>query len=212
MSSRRAVLEGLSTVLEIVIVIATLSLLLLDAPWIMVFSTVAALLYVAIVFVLAWSGAPETSVPRSEQTTALRWSWVLTFLASAGGIYAAIVALDSISNSDTNSVFFAVAGASAVILSWMLLHLGFAGLYEVIASANDRTIFRFPGDESTHGGIVPLNYIYFSFAIGATFSTSDVAICDVRGRRLVLLHSIISFFYNALIVAVAFQVLQTLLK
>lgn len=214
MPRRCTFLEWLTISLEVVIVVATISLLMMDAPWIMVFSTVTALLYVVIVFTLAWSGSrtPETPVPRQGSATTLYWSCALTFLASAGGIYAATVALDSISNPDRNSVFFAVAAASAVILSWLLLHLGFAGLYEAIDSTDESTIFRFPDDENSHGGHASLNYIYFSFVIGTTFATSDVIVCDVRGRRLVLLHSIISFFYNALIVAVAFQVLQTLLK
>ncbi|NLG54322.1 MAG: DUF1345 domain-containing protein, partial [Rhodococcus sp.] len=55
-----------------------------------------------------------------------------------------------------------------------------------------------------------LDYLYFAFTIGTTFATSDVEVREVGVRRIVLLHSIISFFYNALVVAVAFQVLQGL--
>ena len=53
-----------------------------------------------------------------------------------------------------------------------------------------------------------LNYLYLSFTIGVSFSTSDVTVVNHKGRRVMLLHSILSFFYNAIIVAMALQVIQ----
>ena len=44
----------------------------------------------------------------------------------------------------------------------------------------------------------------------ATFATSDVEVRTRRMRLLVATHSVISFFYNAVVVAAAFAVLQRL--
>ncbi len=47
---------------------------------------------------------------------------------------------------------------------------------------------------------------------GTSFATSDVEVVGIRTRRVVLLHSIVGFFSNALVAAVAFQVLQGLVS
>ncbi|MFN8127151.1 MAG: DUF1345 domain-containing protein [Candidatus Nanopelagicales bacterium] len=52
------------------------------------------------------------------------------------------------------------------------------------------------------------DYLYFAFTVGTSFATSGTSVTTVRMRWLVLLHSVVSFFYNALVVAVAIQIIQ----
>ncbi|MBS1497011.1 MAG: DUF1345 domain-containing protein, partial [Bacteroidetes bacterium] len=54
----------------------------------------------------------------------------------------------------------------------------------------------FPGDHDPDY----LDFAYYSFVIGMTFQVSDVTIKTKRLRRLTLLHSIISFIFNTVIV------------
>lgn len=47
------------------------------------------------------------------------------------------------------------------------------------------------------------DFIYFSFTLGMTAQTSDVAILSTGLRRTTVLHSALSFFYNTVLVALA---------
>jgi uncharacterized membrane protein len=54
------------------------------------------------------------------------------------------------------------------------------------------------------------DFLYFSFVIGMTAQVSDVTVRAAGMRRLVLAHSIVSFFYNTVLVALAVNVAVTL--
>ena len=47
------------------------------------------------------------------------------------------------------------------------------------------------------------DFVYFSFVLGMTAQTADVAITTTQMRRVVLTHSIGAFFFNTVILAMA---------
>ncbi len=47
------------------------------------------------------------------------------------------------------------------------------------------------------------DFLYFAFVIGMTAQTSDVAITTTQMRKLNLMHAIVSFFFNTVLVAAA---------
>ena len=98
-----------------------------------------------------------------------------------------------------------IAPALGVILSWVLLHVGFAQMYLVQHFTREEEELRFP--EGTT--ISVLSFLSFSFGLGTSFATGDVELVGIRARRLTLVHAVVGFFYNALVLAVAFQVLQS---
>lgn len=57
----------------------------------------------------------------------------------------------------------------------------------------------FPSREQPDGW----DFLYFSTTVGMTSQTSDTAVSTTQMRRIVLLHSIVSFFFNTVIVAAA---------
>ena len=57
----------------------------------------------------------------------------------------------------------------------------------------------FPGDKPPEGW----DFLYFSTVIGMTAQTADTNISTTHMRRVVLVHSILSFFFNTVIVAAA---------
>ncbi|TIL45769.1 DUF1345 domain-containing protein [Mesorhizobium sp.] len=57
----------------------------------------------------------------------------------------------------------------------------------------------FPGKEQPDGW----DFLYFSTTVGMTSQTSDTAVSTTQMRRIVLLHSIVSFFFNTVIAAAA---------
>ncbi|MFI6316865.1 DUF1345 domain-containing protein [Nonomuraea sp. NPDC050556] len=86
-----------------------------------------------------------------------------------------------------------------ILTSWFLLHVGYARVY-ASRYLMDGAGIRVPGVEQPN----MLDIIYVSLTIGVSFATSDVELTTRKMRRLALAHSVMSFFYNAAIVAFAF--------
>jgi uncharacterized membrane protein len=91
-----------------------------------------------------------------------------------------------------------------ILCSWSFLHVIFAIHYahEFYAEAGDRQSLRFPGDRSPDY----LDFLYFSFTIGAAAQTSDVTVHSRRMRGTVLVHTVLSFLFNTTILALAINV------
>ena len=64
----------------------------------------------------------------------------------------------------------------------------------------------FPGKSPPNGP----DFLYFGATVGMTAQTADVAITSSKMRRAVLMHAIVSFFFNAIIVAAAVNLAVTL--
>jgi uncharacterized membrane protein len=86
-----------------------------------------------------------------------------------------------------------------ILLSWILIHTIFAFHY-----AHE----YYDEDESHAGLIFPggadpnyLDFAYFSFVIGMTSQTSDVAIASQSIRRTATAHGILSFVFNTALLA-----------
>lgn len=103
-----------------------------------------------------------------------------------------------------------------VALSWFLLHttftLRYAHLYYVDTLSKEnlhRGGINFPGgkDEPDY-----FDFAYFSFVIGMTFQVSDVQITSKNIRRVVLLHGLISFIFNTIIVALTINTIANFSK
>lgn len=102
-----------------------------------------------------------------------------------------------------------------IVGSWFLVHTIFA-LHYAHEYYQDHTInndveaggLDFPED------IQPdyWDFLYYSFVIGMTSQVSDVDITSRSLRRLSLLHSILSFFFNTLIVAMSINIIASLVS
>jgi uncharacterized membrane protein len=89
-------------------------------------------------------------------------------------------------------------------LSWVFIHTMFALHYA--HEFYDETAGRgmiFPGDDP-HPDY--LDFVYFSFVIGMTSQVSDVAITSKLIRRTVTAHGIVSFLFNAALLALTVNI------
>lgn len=93
---------------------------------------------------------------------------------------------------------------TGVICSWFLLHTIFTYRYALLYYGDH------PLDPDLHtvGLQIPnelwpdyLDFAYFSFVIGMTFQVSDIEISSRTIRRIALLHGILAFLFNTVIVA-----------
>lgn len=98
-------------------------------------------------------------------------------------------------------------------LSWLLLHSIFTLHYTHLFYGDNRTLkdatiggLNFPGEDTPDY----LDFAYFAFVIGMTFQVSDINITARNIRRLALLHGIISFLFNTIIVALTISIITNL--
>lgn len=92
---------------------------------------------------------------------------------------------------------------ACVPLGWLTLHTVMAWHYahEYYGPRTDGGLV-FPGTKEPE----VWDFLYFSFVVGMTAQVSDVQITDGGLRRLALLHGVVSFFFNTVIVALAVNV------
>jgi uncharacterized membrane protein len=90
--------------------------------------------------------------------------------------------------------------AVTLVLSWGFTHTIFALHYaHEYYEDPKKPRLCFPGD-------LPPDYadfLYYAFVIGMTCQVSDVEVAERELRRLTLVHSILSFFFNTVILALA---------
>ncbi len=104
----------------------------------------------------------------------------------------------------------------SAIFAWWLVHTMFTfkyahlfyGVGERRNGINVHGGLKFP-DENTPDY---LDFCYFSFVLGTTFQVSDVTITERRIRRLALLHGLLSFFFNTVILALSINIISNLIQ
>ena len=88
-----------------------------------------------------------------------------------------------------------------VASSWAVTVLAYAVHYARLDSANDD--LQFPDDHPR----VFADYLYLSVQVQTTFSTSDVSLASTAARRIVTGHTLVSFAFNTVIIAMLITVL-----
>jgi uncharacterized membrane protein len=117
------------------------------------------------------------------------------------------VTLLLISSEETNKALRIISAITGMTFSWLLVHTIFAVRYAHLYYGDHETNenmpaggIDFPNDTAKdHPDFI--DFAYFSFVLGMTFQVSDVQVTSQRFRRLVLMHSLVSFVYNTVIVA-----------
>lgn len=136
---------------------------------------------------------PVSAGPAKDR---LRFNFLFAMVASLIGFTVAVdIAVSD--NPDDYAILLNILGVVAMILSWMLLQAGYARRYAAMYRHAGGLIFPETPDPSA------VDFVYFAITIGTAFSVSDVLVTTARMRWHVLVHSTISFFYNAAVVAFA---------
>jgi len=134
------------------------------------------------------------------------------FAVGMEAVVAALAALFIMLNAAHASHGWALALAlCAVPLGWMTIHMMAAAHYAHLfwqagKSEGAARGLAFP-DTQEPGG---MEFIYFAFVIGMTAQTSDVAVTSRAMRRVNILHAVVSFFFNTVLVAAAVNAAVTL--
>ncbi|WP_274629513.1 DUF1345 domain-containing protein [Arvimicrobium flavum] len=134
--------------------------------------------------------------------------FALTLLVVA----AAIAALFNLINAARcPSILELVVSLASIPLGWFTIQamtaVHYAHLYWVRdeAAEEDGPGSRRAGGLEFPGKAAPVgfDFLYFAATVGMTAQTADTAITSSDMRRMVLMHAIVSFFFNTIIVAAA---------
>lgn len=123
------------------------------------------------------------------------------FVVSLASLFIVLHEGDSIQALDLTLSF------AAVVLGWFTIHTMAAVHYahmfwrphggKLLQPAERGLEFPQTGEPGIY------DFLYFAFIIGMTAQTSDTAITTTEMRKINLLHTIVSFFFNTVLVAAA---------
>lgn len=129
----------------------------------------------------------------------------MTIAAAAASLIAIFFELGTVGGAARSPAQLILATLT-IVLSWAFIHAMFALHYahEYYGDGRDRQIggMTFPGDDKPDYW----DFAYFSFVIGMCAQVSDVAITSKTVRRIVLLHGIVSFLFNAALLALTVNI------
>ena len=138
--------------------------------------------------------------------------FVFTIAAACSSIFAVVILLSAAKNT-SHLGLHATLSIVAVLASWTLVHTMFAMRYAHSyygeGDSADKPVggLEFPSDNSPDY----LDFAYFSFVIGMTCQVSDVQISSKRLRSLALIHGVLSFCFNTVILALTINTISGLL-
>jgi uncharacterized membrane protein len=164
-----------------------------------------ALTYIA-VSVAVFLRIPQEKIRERCSDEDLR-SWLLFLLviiACMAGLVTVTSLLGSREEWNVPSWLGSLVGIGAIAVSWIMVHTSFTFRYAHLYYGDDNRKFAqhargltFPEDEEPDY----FDFAYFSFVIGMTFQVSDIVITAKGVRRLALVHSLIAFVFNTVVIA-----------
>lgn len=184
---------------------------------------IAIVAYLALVGYMMARSTRETMLRRArELDEGRRTVLLLALLAAISSLTAVVFELFNL-KSATGAVVALHIGLSVatIMTSWSFVHVIFTEHYAhafyyldgpLDDNADDietqkKKGLRFPGQPWPDY----LDFLYFSFTIGVANQTADTEILSHGMRVLVLIHSVISYFFNTIILALAINIAASML-
>ena len=149
----------------------------------------------------------ETRRRAESEDPGRRSVWVIVLGASAVSVFGAASVVHQAAADPHGALFVLVMSVATVGLSWLVTHTAFTLRYAHLyyrGGPADEGGLEFPGDDKPDD----FDFAYFAFTIGMCFQVSDVAVTDRHIRRTALLHSLMSFAYNTVIIALVLNLVM----
>ncbi|KAF1047306.1 DUF1345 domain-containing protein [Xylophilus sp.] len=168
----------------------------------------------AVYLVLAWWLAVEFDARRTrERAQAQDQPGLVVFLVLVGAVIASVAAIASLlqrmpaAGAPGRPLHIALA-MFALAASWLLIQTLFAFRYahryyqEEMRREPDGAGLEFPGGQDPDY----FDFMYYSYVVGMTSQVSDVQVTSREMRRLTLVHGVLSFAFNMLVLALSINV------
>lgn len=184
---------------------------------------VAIVAYLVLVGFMMARSTHESMRRRAKELDEGRYTvLVLAMIAALSSLAAIIYELFNLKNAASGVVAIHVGlSVTTIITSWSFVHVIFtehyAHAYYFLDDEDDdgveapasqmRESLHFPGQRRPDY----LDFLYFSFTIGVANQTADTEVVSRGMRALVLIHSIISYFFNTIILALTINIAASML-
>ncbi|HEX4508147.1 MAG TPA: DUF1345 domain-containing protein [Alphaproteobacteria bacterium] len=153
---------------------------------------------------------------RAERQDLGRWVILLAIIAGAlvSMIALAVIQKSLKAGSGDESVLYIGLIVTTIVLSWSLVHtvfsLHYAHAYYGPADEPDDEDgliggLEFPSEDKPDYW----DFMYFSYVVGMTCQVSDVEVSGRHLRRLTLIHGVVSFFFNTIILALTINIVAS---
>jgi uncharacterized membrane protein len=168
--------------------------------------------FLALIWVVISTASPEQTNKNATREDQSR-NAILILVLIADTVSLGAVSLNTHGVPKADMVGHLIVSVVAIVCSWLLVHTMFtlhyahhyyrAGLLNTEAEPDEAGGLDFPGNEPPNY----LDFAYFSFVIGMTSQVSDVQISSPSIRRLALIHGVLSFAFNTVILALSVNIL-----
>lgn len=140
---------------------------------------------------------------RQRATRGDEGMWLIALITGLAVLISSSAVFALLNHQQQPGALYLVLAIGSVPLGWFTVHTVLAFHYahawfgDAEAEEGPGTGIAFPG-----GGEPRVwDFLYYSFVVGMTAQVSDVSVTTTRMRRLTLGHSVFSFFYNTVILA-----------
>jgi uncharacterized membrane protein len=166
----------------------------------------AATVYIAVTLRILARATPEALRHRAALLEEGKWALLAACVAAAVASVGAVVVDLAVARGSPNATGSAALAALTLLLSWAFVHVLFASHYAHAYWLGGGLIF--PGSKRPDLA----EFLYLAFGVGMTCQVSDVTTASARMRRLVLLHALVAFGFNAVILAAAVNLAAGLVR
>jgi uncharacterized membrane protein len=161
------------------------------------------LVFLSLALLLTRESAAQLAARADSDDEGIAIVFLIILVAMAFFCEAVFVAINKKHGMDPVPLLLAGAGAP---LGWFVLHTVMAFRYANLHYFDDpETTDDDTRDLDFPGCVAPCawDFLYFSFVVGMTAQVSDVQVKTSVMRRTVLLHGVVSFFFNTVFIAMA---------
>ncbi len=201
-------------------VVGAISFVLMPTAWawphvtqLTVAWNIGALLYLVLALHMMFGSTHERMCKRAMREDDGRWVLLAMVVASAIASLAAIVSELATAKGVAGDARYLHIGLAALTIfsSWVftqiMFALHYAHDYYLAEGINKTGGMQFPGNHAPDYG----DFLYAACVIGTSGQPADVNFTSRRQRRVGLLHSVLSFFYNTIVVALTINIASGLL-
>ena len=136
--------------------------------------------------------------------------FIIVLISTFASFLAVLLLIVSKKNYESSEAFHLVIAIAGMFFSWVLIHTIFTFRYAHIFYGDHEEKpnthaggLEFPNDKKPDY----LDFAYFSFVLGMTFQVSDVEVSSKRLRKLCLLHGVLSFIFNTVMIALTINII-----
>jgi uncharacterized membrane protein len=165
---------------------------------------ISALVFLSLMIHVMVNATPQKMRHQAQLQDQGKWAVLIAALIVAAVICGALSF--ELKAAKDKSIWSIALAASSIFLSWMFVAVVFSQRYahDFFLTPNQ---LIFPGTEHPDY----FDFLYFSLVLSMCFQTSDVVVNSSNMRRLVTVHSVVSFFFNVIIIAITINVVASVL-